>query len=107
MSPLNRIIWMQAFRKKQTEVTIRDGRVFDVDYEKGKGLGFDGHDLALVTPSQTKKQREQQFVPCGWFDMTRCTDDLWVKEDQKEVREGVTPSKAAEIIAEAANVKSE
>ena len=67
MSPLNKIIWLKAFRAKQTEVTIRDGRRFRLDYDRIPGkvwVSFDG----------------AAFHPCGWFDLKKVTNQLWLQD---------------------------
>jgi hypothetical protein len=67
LSPLNRIIWLRAFRARQTLVTLRDGRKFTVDYDRIPGKAW--VDIA-----------SSEVNPCGWFDMERVTDDLFLSE---------------------------
>ena len=87
MSPLNKVIWMRAFRKKQTEVTLRDGRKFEINYNV-RPLVFastgEKFDLVHVQPA------DGTFAPCGYFRLKEVTDPRWVSRDDKEltVKEG-------------------
>lgn len=70
MSPLNKLIWIKAFRKKQTSVTLRDGRRFELDFERTPGK-------VLIYPAVTATGHDT-IVPRGWFDLDRVTDDQWL-----------------------------
>jgi hypothetical protein len=67
MSPLNKIIWINAFRKKATEVMLRDGRRFTIDYSQTPGKAW-------------VNGTNGESAPCGWFDLARVTDDMFLQE---------------------------
>lgn len=89
MSPLNKVIWMRAFRKKETEVTLRDGRKFEINYDV-RPLVYpttgETFELVHVQPSDGK------FAPSGYFRLKVVTDPDWVKEDNKVVKSKVPPT---------------
>lgn len=66
LSPMNRIIWIKAFRAKDTEVTLRDGRKFIMDYGKKPGVVF----------VKAKDER----VPRGSFELEKVTHNSWLTE---------------------------
>jgi hypothetical protein len=70
MNPLNKLIWIEAFRKKRTLVTLPGGMVFKCDYKKKPGLVW-------VCPANTKIP-----VPCGWFDLDVVTKESWIESDK-------------------------
>jgi hypothetical protein len=75
MSPLNKIIWLNAFRAKKKSVMLRDGRRFTIDYDQIPGKAWvDG--------------TNGEVCPCGWFDLKRVTNDLFLSEGKKDVRVG-------------------
>ena len=86
MSPLNKIIWMKAFKTRQTHVTIRDGRKFVIDYDRPK---LKARNWCFVNPDP---EYTGEFVPCGEFDLDKVTDPLWVSEDGKMVKDVFTPT---------------
>jgi len=93
MSPLNRVIWLKAFRARQTEVTIRDGRKFKLNY--------DVRPLELPASGETRKlvhitPADGQFVPSGYFNLKEVTDPSWVKEDKTEVKKDLLDVKAGD-----------
>ena len=67
LSPMNRMVWMKAFKAKETTVTLRDGRKFIIDYDKRPGQIF-------VKPASGT------YVPRGYFDEKKVTNHLWVLE---------------------------
>jgi len=67
MSPLNRIVWLRAFRTKKKVVQLRDGRKFSVDYNQIPGKAW-----VCIMGGPTH--------PCGWFDLYRVTDELFLTE---------------------------
>lgn len=71
MSPLNRIIWLNAFRRRATEVTLRDGRKFSVDYTQKPGKAW----VDIIGGSTH---------PCGWFDLERVTNELFLSEQERK-----------------------
>ena len=69
MSPLNKIIWLNAFRTKKTSVMLRDGRRFTINYDQIPGKAWvDG------------QPHSGEVCPCGWFDLKRVTDDQFLTE---------------------------
>jgi hypothetical protein len=68
MSPLNKIIFHKAFVARQKEVQIGDGRQFNIDYSKRPGF-------AWVSPIGA------DYIPAGWFDMSRVTKKDWCASD--------------------------
>jgi hypothetical protein len=66
LDPLNKQILQAAFKKKAPQVTLRDGRIFNLDYNKMPGSVY-------VTPAFG-------FVPRGYFDLKRVTDRLWLQQ---------------------------
>lgn len=81
-SPLNRILWLNALRKKAPQVTLRDGRVFNINYDVRplvyKSTG-EVVELVRVEPAN------DEHVPYGFFDLKRCTNLAWITEDLKKV----------------------
>ena len=69
LSPLNRIIWMAAFRKKEQTVTLRDGRKFVIDYDRRPGEVF-------VKPAKGSGD----LVPRGFFNLKKVTENVWLAE---------------------------
>jgi hypothetical protein len=69
MSPLNRIIWLNSFRKRMTRVVLRDGRRFSVDYDQIPGKAY-----VNIMPNQG------ETIPCGWFELSRVTSDQFLYE---------------------------
>jgi hypothetical protein len=70
MNPLNRIVWFKAFKAKQQEVQISDGRQFRVDYSRQPGKIW-------IEPIGSS------LVPCGWFDAKRVSDKTWLEGTDK------------------------
>lgn len=68
LSPTNKILWMQAFKTRATKVTLKDGRVFIVEYRQ---------DTAFVKP-------QSGFVPRGEFPLSRVTHESWLTQIEKE-----------------------
>jgi hypothetical protein len=82
-SPLNRVLWMQALRKKQKQVTLRDGRVFDIDYNV--------RPLVYKTTGEVRqlvyvKLADGGQAPCGFFDLKECTNAQWVSDAHNKVK---------------------
>jgi hypothetical protein len=69
MSPLNRIIWLNAFKARQTNVIVRDGRRFTLDYTQRSG-----HVWVSIEPPD--------HHPCGWFDLENMVDELFLTENR-------------------------
>lgn len=79
LSPMNKVIWLRAFRERATRVTLRDGRKFKVRYSQEKFPASDPpEEYAWVAPLYG-------YVPCGWFQMSKCTDTTWLTESQEFV----------------------
>jgi hypothetical protein len=87
MSPLNRIIWLVAFRKKQTKVTIRDGREFSCEYGHKLTHKVSGETIDLVKVDPIPAIGQNPFVPCGYFNMKTVTDVAWLSEKSNAVAE--------------------
>jgi hypothetical protein len=73
LDPLNRILIRQAVRSKQKIVTLRDGRVFTIDYDNYRGEpGF------WLAPNRNNDlggtPNPNRFAPCGWFTIKRFMD---------------------------------
>ena len=77
LSPMNRVIWVKAFRARANSATLRDGRTFDIRYVTRKFMG-ENRDMALVAPTPGRG-----FAPMGYFDLKRVTDKLWIEESDK------------------------
>lgn len=75
LSPMNRLVWMKAFRAKSNTVTIRDGREFKLRYSTQTIFGED-MDMVWVEP-------KKGFAPAGWFRMKHVTDELWLTESSE------------------------
>jgi hypothetical protein len=75
LSPLNRILIQRAVRNKQSSVTLRDGRKFDLDYDKRKS-----ENMVQIKPHK----QAGTFVPMGFFDIKRLTDSSWLSEANNE-----------------------
>ena len=67
MSPLNKIIWHRAFKARKTQVRLRDGRRFSIDYDQIPGKAW-----VTIVGGPTH--------PCGWFDLARVTHDQFLYE---------------------------
>lgn len=65
--PLNQIEFKKAFKAKATEVTLRDGQKFTVEYEYREEYG----NQVLYAWVKTVKQqhRDSRFAPSGWFNV--------------------------------------
>lgn len=75
ISPTNKIVWIKAFRRKATKVTLPkpDGRTFICQYDLRPGE-------VLVTPANGRS-----FVPRGWFNLDKVTNEEWLDDDIKKV----------------------
>jgi hypothetical protein len=79
LSPTNKAIWMKAFKNREKEVTIRDGRVFFISYETRSIFGED-KEVAKVWP-------KVGFAPIGFFRLEKAIDKLWLTEAEKATGE--------------------
>jgi hypothetical protein len=68
LSPMNRLLWQKAFKSKVATVTLRDGRKFNLDYEKKNGF-------VSVTLAD-----KSSYVPRGTFDLKKVTHSSWLSE---------------------------
>jgi hypothetical protein len=75
LSPMNRALLRRAFRKRQKQVKLRDGRKFKIKYEKQHIYSNGKAERVFVSP-------ERGFAPCGWFRYSKITDELWITESQ-------------------------
>lgn len=69
LNPMNKLIWIKAFRAKQTTVAIRDGRKFTVRYFDRKGV-----------PTIHVKPVDG-FVPMGYFEYKKVTHNSWLSDN--------------------------
>jgi hypothetical protein len=69
MGPLNKIVWIKAFRRKQTLVTLPGNMTFNCDYEERPGFVW-------VSPASN------ELTPCGWFDLDIVTKQSWIESDK-------------------------
>lgn len=70
MNPLNKLIWIKAFKAKQTLVKLPGGAEFKCDYKLKPGLVW-------VSPANGK-----DLTPCGWFDLEVVTKKSWIESDK-------------------------
>lgn len=82
LSPMNRVILLKAFRKRNTSVILRDGRRFTMEYSTKSSFDDEFVDVVWVAP-------EIGFAPCGWFRMDRVTDRLWITESSIDTPDSV------------------
>ena len=87
MSPLNRVLFMQAFRKKATKVTIRDGREFTIRYDV-RPLHYKVTDE--TRPLACVEVIGPEEVPFGFFDLTVVTNAQWVSDGNKLSKQETT-----------------
>jgi hypothetical protein len=72
LSPMNKILWIKAFRERKKEVTIRDGRKFKIKYIGEK---------VRVSPVRG-------FSPLAWFPLEKVTNSAWLTESSDTVPAG-------------------
>jgi hypothetical protein len=67
LDPLDRIVLKRAAREKATEITLRDGSQFVIEYRTFKDK-LDGKPLEklFIRPKERFK-----FAPCGWFTIAK------------------------------------
>lgn len=68
LSPMNKLIWMKAFKAKRTEVTVRDGRKFTIQYKKRNNV-----DIVHIRPVVG-------LVPMGYFELWKVTSSSWLED---------------------------
>jgi hypothetical protein len=93
MDPLNMIVWRKAIKARETRVTTRDGREYNLEYRK-RVSHIDGkkYDVVFINPAGDSKIRHySSFVPCGWFPLTR-----FDKPNPDAVVESPAPAPATE-----------
>lgn len=69
LSPMNKLIWIKAFKAKQTQVTVRDGRKFTIQYKKRNNV-----DIVFIRPVVGS-------VPMGFFELRKVTEPSWLEEN--------------------------
>lgn len=90
MSPLNKIIWLRAFKKRQEFVTIRDGRKFICDYDvppfviKTLGENINVVHVRMAPMDQQPVWVETVFAPYGFFDLKEVTNIHWITQTTRE-----------------------
>lgn len=70
LDPLNRIAFQRAFKTREPQVQLRDGREFILSYIYQKNE----HPKVLVTP-------KSGLVPMGTFNLNVVTDPLWLESE--------------------------
>jgi hypothetical protein len=68
LSPMNKLIWIKAFKAKATTVTLRDGRKFRAWYTQR-----DNVPIVEVHPMEGR-------VPMGYFELKKVTDHSWLSD---------------------------
>jgi hypothetical protein len=68
LNPMNKLIWIKAFKAKSPTVTLRDGRKFTIKYKQRKGV-----DIVEVRPVEG-------MVPLGFFELKQVTDNSWLDD---------------------------
>lgn len=68
--PMNRIIWQRAIRAKQTTLVTRQGKRFDLDYDKIPDKVW-----FRVTPTG----KASPLAPCGWLTIDKVLDSAWLR----------------------------
>ena len=71
LNPLNRLAIHKAVKAKQDRVTLNDGRIIALDYEKVKGK-------VHMSPIPTDKH-PNPFVPRGYFDLKMVKSVDWIE----------------------------
>lgn len=65
--PLNQILFKNAFKAQATEVTLRDGRKFSIEYETRKG------ELMAYVKIIKQQYADSSVAPAGWFNVKNYT----------------------------------
>jgi hypothetical protein len=81
LNPLNRLIWQQAFKAKKTQMTLRNGQVFNITYDMNDRVGK----VWVQIAKGHAKPGFDSFTPCGWFDYDEVCDRTWITKDSSEV----------------------
>jgi len=68
LNPMNKILWIKAFRSKSPTVTLRDGRKFTIKYARRNNI-----DIVEVRPVDG-------LVPMGFFELKKVTDNSWLSD---------------------------
>jgi hypothetical protein len=78
LSPMNRAIWVKAFRNRDKKVKLRNGREFEIRYgiQHRFKASEEVEENAFVKPVKG-------FAPCGYFRMSKVTDEQWITEQDK------------------------
>jgi len=74
LNPLNRIIWQTAFKAKATQMTLRDGRKFNLTYEDRSGI----LKVWVQIDRNSAYVGHSAFLPCGWFDYDTVVSKEWI-----------------------------
>lgn len=76
LSPMNKLIWFEAFTKRLTHVKLRDGRKFTITYKHTPD-----YEVAKVAPMVG-------YIPRGTFELKIVTNLLWLTENKGAVHSG-------------------
>ena len=74
LSPMNKLIWMKAFKARSNHATLRDGRKFKIKYKHRNKT-----EIAQVSPVQG-------LVPMGSFELRSVTDSSWLDDESRRTR---------------------
>jgi len=66
--PLNKFIWQRAFKERATEMTLRDGSVFTIRYDRRFPMGDEAAKAEGKKIDYAWVQGKHSIgSPCGWF----------------------------------------
>lgn len=68
LSPMNKLIWIKAFKAKAKSVTLRDGRKFKIEYKQRNET-----DIVVVNPVKGR-------IPMGSFELKSVTESTWLHD---------------------------
>jgi hypothetical protein len=77
-TPLNKVLWMKAFRHRAKRVELRDGREFKLRYGNRRfGNRSEATDYVWFEPAS------EEFAPCGYLRMEIVTAKSWLTESDR------------------------
>lgn len=78
LNPLNKMTWQAAIKNRRTKMTLRDGRVFTIEYQTIPLFG-EMQECIWV------QEKDRIDGPCGWFSIKRVLDPIWLSVEEKDV----------------------
>lgn len=78
LDPINRIIWQKAFKAQAATMTLRDGRVFTIDYRRVKVTSLDVRKSGVKLKAWVFP-KHGECAPCGWFPVDDVIDITWIQ----------------------------